>query len=161
LDGLFSSTQRVRGGGAGLDKARLAAGQVDHVRVADPVGRGDDDLVARVQGGDEGVVDDRLAARRDVHLGRLVGQAVFAGELGADGFLQFRDAVDVGVLGLAGVDGGDGRLLDVVGGVEVGLAGAQADDVATFALQQAGFRRDRDGGGRLDAGQSGGFERHR
>jgi len=39
---------------------------------------------------------------------------------------RFRDAVDVGVLGLAVHDRPDGGLLDVVGRVEVGLAGTEA-----------------------------------
>ncbi len=67
----------------------------------------------------------------DVDLRRRVGQAVLARELGDDGLLELGHAVDVGVFGLAALDGGDGGVLDVVGRVEVRLAGAQADDVAT------------------------------
>ncbi len=41
---------------------------------------------------------------------------------------------DRGVLGLAGLDGLDRSQLDVGGGIEVGLAGAEADDVAARPL---------------------------
>ena len=61
-------------------------------------------------------------------------EAVVAPELGGDRFLQLGDAVDIGVFGLALVDGADRRVLDVLGRVEVGLAGRQRDDVAAGAL---------------------------
>jgi hypothetical protein len=136
----------------------LAAGQQHHVRVGDPVGRRHDDFVAGVQRRHEGVEDHRLAARGDVNLVGFVGQAILARELGHDGGLQFRHAVGVGVFGLAAIDGLDGRRLDVVGGVEVGLAGAQADHVAALAFQLARLSGDRQGGRRLDAGEGGGLK---
>src|SRR3712207_7974773 len=49
--------------------------------------------------------------------------------------LQLRQAVDVGVLGLAFADGADRGVLDVVRRVEGGLACGQADHVAALALQ--------------------------
>jgi hypothetical protein len=47
---------------------RRAAGQQHHVGIADPVGRGDDHLVARIAGGHQRVVQDLLAAGADRHL---------------------------------------------------------------------------------------------
>jgi hypothetical protein len=156
----FGGLQLEAAGRCGRGEDGGPAGQEDHVGIADPIGRRHDDLVARVQGGHHGVEDDRLAAGRDVHLGGLVGQAVLARELGSDGFLELRDAVHRGVLGLALTDGADRGLLDVVGRVEVRLAGAEADDVSTLGLQLPGLLVRGHGGRRLDPGQGDGFERH-
>jgi hypothetical protein len=64
--------------------------------------------------------------------------------------LQAGGAVDRGVFGEARVDRADRRVLDVLRGVEVGLAGAEADDVAAFGLERGGAGRDGQGGGGLD-----------
>src|SRR5690606_1537075 len=98
------------------------------------------------------------AARGDVDLVGLVGQVVFAGELGDDRRLQFGHAVGVGVFRFAALDGLDGRRLDVVGRVEVRLAGAQADHVATLTFQLARLGGHGQGGRRLDAGEGGGLK---
>ena len=112
--------------GPGVDQDRGAAGQQGHVRVGDPVGRGDDHLVARVQDRLGQVVEALLAAAGDQDLVRLVLEAVVALELGDDGLLELRRAVHRRVLGEAVVDGRDGGLLDVIRGVEVRLPGARA-----------------------------------
>ena len=52
----------------GADGHRNATGQGDRLREGDPVGRGDEDLVARVEQGGEGVGDGLLAAVGDQHL---------------------------------------------------------------------------------------------
>ena len=56
---------------AGEDLHRHAAGQPDGLRVGGPERGGDNDLVARIQQGGEGVVDGLLAAVGHQHLGRL------------------------------------------------------------------------------------------
>ena len=112
-----------------LDDHRRAAAQADHLRIGDPIGRRDDDLVAGVERGEHRVVEDLLAAGRDDRLGRLVVEAVLALELLGDRLAQGNDAGDRRVLGLAAADGGDRRLLDMVGRVEIRLAHRQADDV--------------------------------
>ncbi len=75
-------------------------------------------------------------------------------------FLQLGNAADIGVLGLAGLDGVDRRQLDVGGRVEIRLAGAEADDVAPRRFQRARFIRDRDRRGRLHTGERSGQEGH-
>ena len=50
--------------------------------------------------------------------------------------------------------------LDIVGRIEIRLAGAEADDVPSFGFQLARFLRDGDGGGRLHAGKGVGKEGH-
>ena len=144
----------------GLDDHRRAAAQADHVRIGYPIGRRDDDLVARIERGEHRVVEDLLAAGRDDRLGRLVVEAVLALELLGDRLAQGNDAGDRRVFGFAAADGGDGRLLDMVGRVEIRLAHRQADDVPALVLEVARLLRHGDGRGRLYAGQDVGQKGH-
>ena len=54
--------------------------------------------------------------------------------------------------GLARTDALDGRVRDPPGGVEVGLAGAEVDDVAAFGPEALGQRAYGDGGRGLESG---------
>ncbi len=137
----------------GLDEDRRAAAEHHHLGVGDPVGRGNDDLVAGVQRGEKRVVDHLLAAGPDDDLRGLVVEAVLALELAGDRLAQGHDAGDRGVLGLAAADGRDGGFLDVVGGVEIGLADGEADDIPPLRFQIPRFLRDDDRRRRLDAGK--------
>ena len=131
---------------------RRCPSQQHDFRIAHPVRRGDNDLVAGVQRGDQRIEQHRLSARRDVHLGRLVVQPVFTLELAADRLLKFRDAVRGRVLRLAFADRADGGFLDVLRRVEIRLAGAEADHIQTLALHLVGLGRHGNRGGRLHAG---------
>ena len=71
--------------------------------------------------------------------------------LAADCLLELGQAVDRGVFGLAAPDRRDRRLLDVVGRVEIGLAGGQADDVAAFGFERHRLVGNGNGGRGLDA----------
>ena len=134
------------------DFDRRAAGEIDHVGIAHPVRRRDDDLVAGVQRRHEGVIEHLLAAGADRDLRGLVVEAVLALELGGDGGLELGDAVDIGVLRRTTfADRLDRGFLDVVRRVEVRLAGAQADDVAAGRFERARLVGHRDGRRRLDA----------
>ena len=137
-----------------------AAGERHHVGVADPVGGGDDHLVAGVHGGEERVEEHLLAAGRDDDLVGGVVEAVLAGELGGDGAAELGDALGGGVAGAAGVDGGLGGGADVGGGVEVGLAGRKRDDVAALGLELERAGGDGDGRRGLDAREGVGEEGH-
>ena len=122
--------------GAGVDDDRNAAAELDLLGVGHPVGRGDDDLVARVQQGGKGQVEAFLAAHAGDDLVGRVGQAVFARQLVADGLLELGHAGGrLGVLGLAAAQRVVSSLLDVVRRVEIGLTGAQADDVHALSAQ--------------------------
>lgn len=144
---------RLKRGGADLEgdilatghRDRRAAGKPHHVGVGHPVGGRDDDLVALVEGGEEGVGDDLLTAGPDTDLGGLVVQAVVALEFADDGLLELRGAVDIGVACGARVDGGLGRRPDVLGRVEVRLALRQADDVPAGPPELVGELGDGDG----------------
>ncbi len=72
---------------------RFAAGERHHFRIAHPIGRGDDDLVAGIDGGHQRVVEHLLAAGPDDDLVRLVGQTVLALKFGDDRLLQLGNAV--------------------------------------------------------------------
>ncbi len=144
----------------GRHEDRLAAVDQHHVGIADPIGRGDDHLVALVQRRQEGVVENLLAARADDGVGRLVVEPVLALELGGDRLAQRRDAEHRGVLGLAAPNRLDRRLLDVVGRVEVRLADRQRNHVAPLGFEIARLLRHRDGRGRLNARKDVGDEGH-
>ena len=113
----------------------VAAGEQHHVGIAHPIGRRDDHLVARIERRHQRIVEHLLAAGADDDLRRLVVELVLALELARDRGLQLGNAVDGGVLRrLAVADRLDGRFFDVVGRVEIRLAGAKPDDVAAGQL---------------------------
>ena len=95
----------------GLDDDGLGAGHLHHLRVAQPVGRGDDDFVAFLAGGEDDVEAGVFAAAGDDDLRGLVGEAVLAFVLVGDGLAQLGDAGGGGVFGEAGGERlGDRRL---------------------------------------------------
>ncbi len=77
-------------------------------------------------GGEDGLVD------------RVVGAEV-AGVALDDGLAHVGNARHHGVAGEVGVDGGDGRVLDVARGGEVGLAGAEIHQVGALGAQLGGL----------------------
>ena len=149
-------------GHGGHDLDRLAAGEQHHVGIAHPIGRRDNHLVAGVERRDEGIVQHLLAAGADRDLRGLVVEPVLALELLDHRFLQLGDAVHVGVLRRPAVaDRLDRRLFDVVGRVEIRLAGAQPNDIAAGRFERARLVRHGDGGRRLYALEVVGKKSHR
>src|SRR5690606_17334743 len=92
---------------------RLSAAKQHDVGIGHPARRRNDDLVPRIKGGHQGVVEHLLAASADGYLRGLVLKAVLPPELGDNRFLQFWNTVDIGVLRLALVQGTNGGFLDV------------------------------------------------
>ena len=137
------------------DDDGFAADDLRHQRVGAPVGRGDDDFVAGVDGGHEGVEDDLLAAVGDHDLVERVVEAGVAFELGLDRLLQGGDAVLGGVFGVTAQGGGVGGLDGVGGAGEVGLADGQRDHVDALGAHGAGLDGHLDGAGHGSAGQAG------
>ena len=76
-------------------------------------------------------------------------------QLGGDRLAQRQDAADLGVLADALVERGARGVLDVIGRVEVGLAGAEADDVDAVGLELGGLRGDGERDRRLDRIEAG------
>jgi hypothetical protein len=129
---------------------RGGVGEEHHVRIRNPVGTRNDDFVARVEQRLGEIIEALLAADGNQDLTGAVVEAVVTAKLLGDRLAQRRDARHRGVTGEAGIDRIDGRLLDVLRRVEVGLACAKADDVLAFGAQLRCPRGDRQGRRRLD-----------
>ena len=114
-------------------------GQTDKLLVGDPEGGGDDDLVAGVDEALDDLEQALLGTSGDDNLLGLVLETVVAQELGADGFLEVGIAGHRRIVGEIVVDGLLGGFLHHLGGVEVGLADAEADDIFALSLELAGF----------------------
>jgi hypothetical protein len=152
-DGGFELARRelVARGGRAVGRDGQAVREQDHVRVADPERRRDHGLVARIENGHAEVVDSLLRARAHEDLVALVGDRVVLLELLDDRVLELDDAVDGGITREAVADRFDTDIGDVLRCVEIGLAGAEADDVLAFRLQFRGARGDGESGRGLDA----------
>ena len=133
------------------------AGEADRLRVGRPVRRGQQDLVARVEQGGEGLVDGLLAAVGDQHLAGGNGQAGVAPGLRRDRVAQLGKARGRGVAVVARVEAGLLCRGDDRGrGREVRLAGAEPDDGAAGGLERLGLGVDGQSGGLGDAPDPGG-----
>jgi hypothetical protein len=130
---------------------RNAVREQHHVGIRHPVGRGDDGFVARIEHRHAEVEDGLLGARGHEDLRPLVGDGVVALELRDDRVLELVDALDVGVAREAALDRLDAGRGDVRRRVEIGLTGAEADDILALGLQARGQRGDGEGGRGLDA----------
>jgi len=72
-----------------------------------------------------------FSAARNQNLIGLIVQLVVSLELANDRRFELRRAVHFGIFGLAGVNGINCRLFDVVGSIEVWLTGPQTNNVLT------------------------------
>jgi len=126
----------------GVENHRLGPGELGHLRVAQPIRRGDDHFVAGLAGGIDDVEAGMFAAAVDDDLAWLVLDAVVALELVGDSLAQFRDAAARRVLGEAVGQRLRGGVLDVLRRVEVRLTGAEADDILALGAQFLGLGRD-------------------
>ena len=127
---------------------RDAAGIFHHVRIADPVGRADDDFVAGIDERADGVEDGVLAADVDYTFGRRVGRFELRFVPVANGLAQRQDAGDGSVFCFIVVERFDDGALDVFRRGEIRLAGTEVRDVDALSLQF--FRFLQDGHGRRD-----------
>ena len=117
----------------GLNVNGFAARVLDDVLVGDPVGHGQDDLVAMVDQHLDGIEEGELAAGGEDRFLRGVVGAEVAGVALDDGLANLGDAGDDGVAREVGFNGGDGRVLDVARRGEMRLAGAEIDQLAPSA----------------------------
>ena len=88
FEGLQVKTKTI--GCRGWDSNGPGASEPCHLGVAEPVGRGNQNLISRVQQHLKQVVDGLLSSIGDKHLLRRGGEAVFSSDLAGDGQLQFR-----------------------------------------------------------------------
>jgi len=128
----------------GLDNDRSRAGELDHFRVAQPVGGGDDDFIAFFAGGEDDVVTGMFAAAGDNDLRGLVGEAVFLFVFVGDGLAQFGNAGGGRVFGETVRERLGGGILDVLWRVKIRFARAEADDVFPGGLHGLGLRVNRE-----------------
>ena len=87
----------------------LALGQLHHLRIAQPIRRRDDDLIAFLAGREDDVVTGMFAAAGNNDLRRLVAEPVLAFEFVRDGLAQFRNAAAGRVFGEPSFERLDGR----------------------------------------------------
>ena len=113
----------------GLGDDGDAAAHPNDLGIADPIGRGNDHLVAGVHQRADGEIDVVLGAGGDDHLrGGVVKAAVLLHPL-ADGLFQLDDAGGGGVFGFIFGKGTNAGLFDVVGGGKIGLPCPKAHHV--------------------------------
>ena len=112
-----------------------AACKLNDVRIADPIWRGDDDLITLVDGRNKRIEQGMLAARVHGDLLRRIIDIVVTLELGDDRLLQRRDAVDRGILGHPVTDGLNGSVLDKVRRVKIRLPGRQTYHINALRFQ--------------------------
>ena len=118
-----------------------AAGQLDLLNERRPARHVRDDLIARPDEREGRVQQRLLAARRDDDFVRGIADPVVGPVACADGLPQVGDAHVGGVLREIAGNRGVGRLGDVMRGGEVGLAGAEVDDIDPLAAQPFGLDR--------------------
>ncbi len=153
---LLDGDQVVRGLVRG-DLDGDAAGKGNRLGIGGPVRGEQQHLVAGVEQGGERGVHGLLATVGDQHLARLDLVAGIARGLGGERVAQLRQSGHRGVPVVGPLSaGGDGRLDDVVGGGEVGLARAEADHRLAGRLELAGLSVDREGRGGGDPADPGG-----
>lgn len=133
---------------------RHAARQFDHVGIAQPVRRGDQHLVAGVDGGLHKIVETVFAARANDDGFHGHGYAVGPLEIAARGLAQFRNARHGGVTAEIGVNGSFGRVADMFGRGKIRLAHGQAGHVHTLSFEFQGPAVDTESQRRFDAAQA-------
>ena len=135
----------------GFHEHGLGTCEQHHLRIAHPIGRGDNHFVALGSQCHDGVAHGLLRAVRHRDLRGIVCQAVFAEQLLADGF------ADSGVAGHGRiareilVDSFVRGLLDVVGRVEVGLTDGKVYHVHALSFKLCALLRHGQSGRRRKA----------
>ena len=124
----------------GVDHLRDATREGDRLGVRGPVRRRADDLVTLVAQHGERSEHGVLAAVGHEDLAGVAGEPRIAQRLDRDGVLQLRQTTGRAVAMVLDVASGlHGGLDDVLGRREVGLTGAEADDVLPRSLQGLRF----------------------
>ena len=137
LDGIGGDAEALCLAGFEIDD--LSACVLDDVFEADPVGNGQDDLVAVVDQHLDGVKQRQLAAGGEDSLVDRVVRAEVAGVALDDGLAHVGNARHDGVAGEVGLDGGNGRVLDVARRGEMRLAGPEIHQVGALSAQFGRF----------------------
>jgi len=126
----------------GANDDRLSIGQTHHVRVGHPVGCRDDDFITWIEQCLAEVEKTLLAAAGHQYLVKVVVQPVIALEFRYNRFFERGCVIHRGVASETFVYGLDCGGLDVVGGVKIGFAGTQPDNVFVSSTQLSDPRCD-------------------
>lgn len=130
---------------AAVDQHRLAAGHANHLRIAQPAGRGDEHLVAGIENRAQRGEQRLLGAAGDNNFSGRVFNAIIVVKFITDLLAQIQRACDGSITGNARVDGKLACIVDVFRRAEIGFAGGKADDVHSLRAQLLGARVNRKG----------------
>ena len=122
-----------------------AAANLHHFGIGQPIGSGNDDLVALLQNCKTGVKNGMLCAVRNNDLRGLVRKAVIFEKFVANCLSQRREPRRGGILRVALVERGLRCVDDVTGGVEIGLSHAERNDGFARRLHRLRLRRNGQG----------------
>ena len=136
----------------GLHNDRGGLGNIDLGRIGHPVGRGNDHLVPGLKKDHGDVVEGVLGPTGDDNLLFGILQAIVPGQLISHGLAQLIGARHGSVFGKALLQGLDGSLFYVLGGIEIRLPCTEPHHIHTLGLEGLGFGRDGQGGRGLDLG---------
>ena len=128
-----------------LDEHAHAAADFDHLGVGEPVRRGDDDLVPLLDEREHRIEDGVLCARGYDDLRHIVVQPLLLLEFFGDLLAQGGKAGRGRILGAAVIERLFRRVDDMLRGIEVRLAGAEADDGLSFRFHRLSLGGDRKG----------------
>ncbi len=144
LDGVGGDAEIL--GFAGFEEDDLAAGVLDDVFEADPVGDGQNHFVAVVDE-DLDCIEERMLAAggEDGFIEGVVGAEV-AGVALNDGLAHVRNSGHDGIAREIGFDGDDGRVFDVTGRGEMRFPGAEVDQVGSLGAEFGGLGGNSHGG---------------
>ena len=103
--------------------------KLDDVGITHPIRRGNDDLVALIDGRNQRVEQRMLPARIHGDLLRRIIDVVVALELVDNGLLEWSNAINCRIFRLPVADCLNGCILNEVGRVEIGLSRRKADNI--------------------------------
>ncbi len=124
---------------AGFEKNDFAACILNDVLEADPVGNGQNDFVAVIDEDLNCIEERKLAAGGEDGFVDCVFGAEVAGVALDNGFTHIRNTRNDGVTSEVGLDGDDGRILDVARRGEMRLARAEIDQVGALGAEFGGL----------------------
>ena len=134
-----------------FDYYRLAFRDKNDIRIGNPVGGRYDDFIAGIDDRQRQIEKTLLAAARYEDLRRSVIESVVALELVNNGVLETWSPAYRRIFCKTLVDRDDGRVLDMLRGIKIRLAGAKPDNIPAFCLEPRSSGRYSQGGGGLDS----------
>src|ERR1700733_8154156 len=149
LDGVGGNAEVI--GLAGLEEDDLAAGVLNDVFEANPVGDGQDDFVAVIDEDLDGIEERVLAAGgENGFVNRVIGAEVACVTLD-DGLAHVGNARDDRIASEIGLDSDDSRVFDVARRGEMGLARAKVNQVDALGAELGGLGGNGHGGRNFNA----------